>query len=452
MKKIVLWGWSEPDMVRAIEILKLNSEIELIDWVADLSWVDRPFVNFLYNPTDLGRFKFDDYVGELTESELVKFLDMFSREKRSKGLGYHEQVNIAKAYFRFFLRELQLKQVDHVLFSILPIIGMDYLCYLAAKKLGVSVTMCYQSLFLDRFFYTHSLEDFGSFDDVVELEVDEIPEISWGFKKDLFYMEGEVTKNRQKNPWWTLFRETLRYGLRKSSKPVRYSGVIENFLQAKEFKQSYEKYAKSINDLDMQESFVYFPLHLQPELTTSGMGGGYSDQLDAIERLSDMLPHGWKIYVKENPKQGHEQRGAEFFRRLSMIHNVEYIAKEVDTYWLMGHSRFVATITGTAGWEAITGGKPCLVFGHAWYVSIPGVVKYTPTVTLSDILSQEIDQVIQKKVYEALYKKMRTGIVDADYIQMHPSYDFEENANKVAEFLSEIILDKPSFLGEKGKP
>ncbi len=89
-----------------------------------------------------------------------------------------------------------------------------------------------------------------------------------------------------------------------------------------------------------------------------------------------------------------------------------------------------------------------LGFGHAWYVSIPGVVKYTPTVTLSYILSQEIDQTLQKKVYEALYRKMRTGIVDADYIKIQPSYDFERNANKVAEFLSEIILEKPSFLGE----
>jgi hypothetical protein len=330
----------------------------------------------------------------------------------------------------------------------LPIIGMDYLCYLAAKKLGVSVTMCYQSLFLDRFFYTHKLEDFGSFDDVKELTVDEIPEIAWGFKKDLFYMEGEVTKNRQISPWWNLFRETLRYGVRKSSKPVRYSGVIENFLQAKEFKSNYEKYAKTSSALDMQESFVYFPLHLQPELTTSGMGGRYSDQLDAIERLSDLLPDSWKIYVKENPKQGHDQRGAEFFRRLSMIKNVEYIAKEVDTYWLMERSRFVATITGTAGWEAITGGKPCLVFGYAWYMSIPGVVKYAPTVTLDDILNQVIDHTVQKRVFEQLCKKMRTGIVDADYIKIHPHYDFEENANRVAGFLSEIILDKPSLSGK----
>ncbi len=446
MKKILLWGWSEPDMVRAVEILKLNSEIELVDWIADLSWMNKSFVKFLYNPADLGQFKFDGYVGELTESEIVKFLDMFSREKRSKGLGYHEQVNIAKAYFRFFLRELQIKEVDHVLFSIMPIIGMDYLCYLAAKKLGVSVTMCYQSLFLDRFFYTHTLEDFGMFDDAVELEVDEIPEISWGFKKDLFYMEGEITKNRQKNPWAILFRETLRYGVRKSSKPLRYSGVIENFLQAKEFQANYKKNAKVIRELDIQENYVYFPLHLQPELTTSGMGAKYSDQLDAIERLSEMLPRSWKIYVKENPKQGHDQRGAEFFRRLSVIEGVKYIAKEVDTYWLMGHSQFVATITGTAGWESITGGKPCLVFGHAWYESIPGVIKYTPNLTLSDVLDQVIDHTTQKKVFEVLYKKMRTGIVDADYIKMHPNYDFEENANKVARFLSEIIFEKSSAL------
>jgi hypothetical protein len=34
---------------------------------------------------------------------------------------------------------------------------------------------------------------------------------------------------------------------------------------------------------------------------------------------------------------------------------------------LIDHSEAVATVTGTAGWEAIVRETPAIVFGHAWY-------------------------------------------------------------------------------------
>jgi hypothetical protein len=251
-----------------------------------------------------------------------------------------------------------------------------------------------------------------------------------------------VIKNRlHKSKTLTWARETFKYGLRTSSKPMRYSGVIENLIQARDFAKCYKKYAANVDQIDINTAYVYFPLHLQPEITTSGLGGNYSDQLDAIEKLSSMIPPNWKVYVKENPKQGHEQRGIEFYRRISTFSNVLYISKDVDTYWLMENCRFVATITGTAGWESITGGKPCLFFGLAWYASIPGAVAYKDGLSVEDVLNTPIDQEKQLIAFEALYKKTRLGIVDRGYRHILPEYSIEGNAKHLEKFITEIVLN-----------
>lgn len=441
MHNIFLWGWSEPDAVKAVKSIKSNPLINVAEWIGDNNELEKSYIKFIYNHPNFEAYRSTKVVPHLSEYELIKFLDMFYREKRSRGVNVHEQTNIAKTYFRFFIWLLDIKKIDHVLFSIMPIIGLDYICYLAAKRLSIKVTICYQSQFPNRFLYCQSIDDFGTFNDIPEIEISPAPKVQWGFKKELFYMKKGVIKNRHdytKTITW--IRETFRYGLRTSSKPMRYSGVVENLIQARDFAECYKKYAVNSEQININAQYVYFPLHLQPELTTSGLGGDYSDQLDAIEKLASMIPSDWKVYVKENPKQGHEQRGIEFYRRISTFSNVVYISKDVDTYWLMENCRFVATITGTAGWESITGGKPCIFFGLAWYASIPGAVAYKDGLSVEGVLSTPINQKKQSLAFESLYKKTRIGIVDRGYRFIYPEYSIESNAKNLEVFITETVL------------
>ena len=441
MKKVLLWGWFEPDSASAVRHLKANTLIDVAEWIADLKGLEKSYVNFLYNPPNMGKFTVKRHDQALTDKEQMKFLHMFYRETRSQGVNFYEQINVAKNYFRYFLWLLEDKKIEHVIFSITPIIGYDYLCYLASKRLGIKTTICYQSLFPDRFFYYNDLESFGLFEDLADdPNVKSIPKIAWGYKKDLFYMKGNLRRSPP-SPLTMLIRQSIRHGIRKSSKPVRYSGVIENYIQSKDYNYHYSAAALSANQIDFDSKFVYFPLHLQPEVTTTGFGGEYSDQLDAIERLSEMIPTDWKIYVKENPKQGHQQRGAEFFHRLSSISNVLYLDKEVNTYQLMEKSQFVATITGTAGWESITGEKPCLVFGLAWYAQIPGVKIYSSSLTVEDVLNTPINKKAQEEAFARIYKKTRAGIIDEGYRNIYANYTPESNSEKIKQFLESVILD-----------
>jgi hypothetical protein len=415
-----------------------KSHINVVEWIADAAFVEKSYINFLYNQPDWGGFVLTQKVEMLTASELIKFMDMFSREKRSRGLDVHELSNLAKNYFRYFIFLLAEKKVEKVLFSVMPIIGVDYLCYLAAQRLKIPVVMCYQSIFSNRFFFVHDINDFGYFKNVASTFPVVPPEIDWGYKKDLFYMKGAVQKDRKVNAGLKLLKDFIRYGVRKSKKPMRFSGALENYRQAKEFDFNYRRYAQF--EVDLSISFVYFPLHLQPELTTSGMGGQYSDQLDAIEKISQMIPSGWMIYVKENPKQGFEQRGVEFFNRIRSMANVTYLRKDVSTYLLMERCKFVATITGTAGWECITGGKPALVFGLPWYGNMPGITRYEFGVSVENVLSNVCDQNLQRAYFAEIYSITREGIVDDVYTAIYPNYKSNDNVDLLVKFLKEVIV------------
>lgn len=118
--------------------------------------------------------------------------------------------------------------------------------------------------------------------------------------------------------------------------------------------------------------FVYLPLHLQPEATTLPLGGIYEHQGLTVETLVRALPPGWLLVVKENPKQRFDKRAAAFYRRLASLPSVRLVSRSRNSFDLLTGCRAVATVTGTAGWEALCVGKPTLVLGQAFFRHAPG--------------------------------------------------------------------------------
>lgn len=170
-------------------------------------------------------------------------------------------------------------------------------------------------------------------------------------------------------------------------------------------------------DLDCTP-FVYMPLHLQPEATTSEFAGDYLDQIRAAEELLIDLPDNWRIIIKENPKQGAFFRDPSFLDRIENNARLVLAAKAVDSAKLIDASAAVATIGGTAGYEAILAGKPCIVFGAAWYQRLPGVVRYYPgidTTFLSKPAPVRSD--IEEEV-DALRHKLADGVVNHGWMKI----------------------------------
>ncbi|WP_354689766.1 hypothetical protein [Lentibacter algarum] len=169
---------------------------------------------------------------------------------------------------------------------------------------------------------------------------------------------------------------------------------------------------------------IYFPLHLQPELTTSFMGQAYSDQCLAISTLVAVLKsqdQAFTIYVKENPKQSFDQRQ---FLHLLQSDEVIMIDRTVPSNRLIEECDIVATITGTAGWEAVKSGKPALIFGTTWYENAPGVIVFDDLLTQKALISKApVDSALVNQWFSAHLSALHAGQFDPDQKSFAPFFD-----------------------------
>ena len=118
-----------------------------------------------------------------------------------------------------------------------------------------------------------------------------------------------------------------------------------------------------------REYFLY-PLHYQPEASTSVYATYYCDQINTIKNIAFALPFPYRLYVKEHPVAvGTRQSG--FYKKLAEIPNVVLISASENTQELIENSSGVITLTSTVGMEAVLAGKPAYILGNVFYAYHP---------------------------------------------------------------------------------
>lgn len=151
-----------------------------------------------------------------------------------------------------------------------------------------------------------------------------------------------------------------------------------------------------------------------------------------------IIPNDWAIYIKENPLQTYAWRDKYFYQRMTSIPNIRLISSEINTYDLIDKCKFVATITGTAGFEAVSGGKPVLVFGLAWYRCLPGVSIYNDKIELKDILKPfKVEDV--KDSFKTRIEENFVNAVIAKEVFEYANIDILDNQKTVYQFLKCLL-------------
>ena len=129
---------------------------------------------------------------------------------------------------------------------------------------------------------------------------------------------------------------------------------------------------------DLNKKYIFLPLHFQPEKTTLPLGGWYEDQNLLIRNLVENTPNDVLIYIKEHPRQFSTDtkkttigRDYNFYKEIAQIERAVLIDESMNSDDLIRNSIAVATVTGSAGWEALKTKKPVLLFGSIWYQTHP---------------------------------------------------------------------------------
>lgn len=432
----------------AIHELENNEIIKIKYWLVDNKYCD---LEIKHTFEEVQNTFVDIYIPDDIYNEGRKYLYYFIniQNRWVDSTEVSNYVHDFHLYFKYWYSIFQKENIELLLMGNAPHAGITYMAYVVAKILNVKILITEQICQIqNRFICFKDLQRVGYRDFNPFNSQSEYQHIENKFEKDLFYMKNIEPELNSSDLDITKFFDVKRI-LRKMREKKscffyfalqKISYKVIRMILSKEFR-------KTINTLDINfdknKKFVYFPLHFQPEMTTDTLGGMYEDQIIALEKIAYLIPDDWVIYIKENPKQTYYKRSRRFFDRIGSIKKVQWVNSKISTYALIASSQFVATITGTVGWEAVSGGKNVLLFGAAWYRTLPGIFEYTKNMDINKLLTYKINHAELEDKFNYMYNNiLLPGVIaGGNGKDFYSSFDSKDN-NFIVYNSLKLAIDK----------
>jgi hypothetical protein len=180
---------------------------------------------------------------------------------------------------------------------------------------------------------------------------------------------------------------------------MRNFSLIRNTVRGVRRRHNEKQY--DIEHADMlPRRFVYFPLQYTPESSINVPAPYFVDQIRVIDALRFTMPNDCTLVVKEHPACV-EMRPRSFMRRLRNLPGVAVAKVSMSSNDLIRRAALTATVTGTAGFEALLLGRPAIALGpglSAWVlggVTPLGELRYRMQTAITQPVSDDfvIDQV-----------------------------------------------------------
>lgn len=329
---------------------------------------------------------------------------------------HEEMLRIVQVKAQAIIEFLKKEKPNFIFFSVVGAIG-TMLLFQIAKKMGIQTIVVHPAYIKNTYLLSEEYNGFSFVEQTVKkyIEKDDIPKN--------FYDQAVNFLNdfrAQPQPHWELAHPKKQPVNRsKQFKFLLPNNFVKNTISlAKNFYSHYTKkdrfdhdyigpwnYLKDsskrkirnligINDLygqfDPQEDYAFYPLHFEPEIAISLFAPFFTDQIYLIKLIARSLSVGCKLYVKEHPAMV-VYRPRAYYQELKKIPNVKIINPAITSFEIIPQAKLVATISGTAGWEAILLKKPVITFGKIFYNQLSFVKNCQTPEKLPFIVKEQIE-------------------------------------------------------------
>ena len=144
---------------------------------------------------------------------------------------------------------------------------------------------------------------------------------------------------------------------------------LNNPRRARQMHRKFASLYVKQEDLDNLD-YVFFPLHTEPEVTLLVYSPWALNQVEFIRNLSQSIPVGMSLVVKEHPASI-GKRPLSYYEKLLQIPNVRLADPSLNSRALVENARLIATIAGSIGLEALLRKKPVITYGRTPYDFLP---------------------------------------------------------------------------------
>jgi hypothetical protein len=478
---IVVYCFTGKCTIEIVQEIKKNNFFNLVAWFGVAPECTHNLWRFYEykNDFDINQ-KIPTDVFVTLQKELFNFIDIMTH--RHKVPNHARKVPVDQSflqedldqyhrYIYHFWKLLTENPVNLVLIDTFPHTGPDLILFHLAKYLGIKTLMLYPTPFSNKFMYfsdfPNNCSDFQVYyDDSQRPQISAVEKYILKIPEEPNYMKNYPVEPQKKlgsggilsaiREIWKEFKTkdpirpgdylfpTLIRDLKKDFRKVLKDpslqllltkiALVEKYVRVKAYRQALIAY--STGEFSLGEKYVYFPLHFQPEQTTHSMSRQiYLNQILAIEKLSVLIPKDWIIYIKDHPAQSERCRAITFFQRISGIKKVRLLSRGASSFSLIQNAQFVATISGTVGWEALQMSKKVLLFGSIYYQGLPGVFTYNDSLKLEDILSYSPNLSDLETAVANLIARLETGVTNYYFADQVENFDVTQNARTIVSFL-----------------
>ena len=174
---------------------------------------------------------------------------------------------------------------------------------------------------------------------------------------------------------------------------IKYS-VIDRFLDfsLSKLKRIYLKRIFKFQKIDVDERFIFIPLHVQPELSVDVLSPVLNDQAALISKISLCADDGITIAVKPH-SNFLEAVPFRQLRSCRALHNVKLVDPNLDSHELIKKSLCTVTFSGTVAYESFFLRTPAIMVCDTFFTSLPNIRRFPSVSKLRQTLVDSISMV-----------------------------------------------------------